>query len=299
MDYRITTTFILLLIPCFCKGEVNSNTLELPKKNVAAETRILCFGPQDYNVWTDHYDIRTDQLEGYKISEQLEHLYNVWQLLFTKQINKEESKPAEHRHNVRLFKGKEEYVQYLQRIDPAIAQSNGYYYPPKKTAYFFSTETKIIFHEGTHQLLAEHFFHETKPTFQNNFWVAEGIALFMETLKIEDECYKIGDVLADRLYSSKVYRFKRNHRLPIEKLTAMSAVEIQSSADLQKIYSQSATLVHWLMFADNGRYRGALFELLRKTYDNSAKPETLSKLTGLSYEELDKKYEEFLKTIPE
>jgi hypothetical protein len=53
------------------------------------------------------------------------------------------------------------------------------------------------------------------------------------------------------------------------------------------------------MFAEEGRYRGALFELLRRTYRNEATPETLSELTGLSYEELDARYEKFLKTIPD
>ena len=147
--------------------------------------------------------------------------------------------------------------------------------------------------------MAERFFHEKQPAFRNNFWVVEGIALFMETLRIENKCYKIGDILADRLYAAK-YQFEQGTHLPIQKLTAMSSVEIQSrsSEDLNKIYRQSATLVHWLMFAEEGRYRKALFELLRQTYRDAATPEALSTLTGLSYEELDAQYVEFLKTIP-
>jgi hypothetical protein len=53
------------------------------------------------------------------------------------------------------------------------------------------------------------------------------------------------------------------------------------------------------MFAAEGSHRKHFFELLRRTYRDSATPETLSELTGLSYEELDKKYVEFLKTIPD
>ena len=79
----------------------------------------------------------------------------------------------------------------------------------------------------------------------------------------------------------------------------MSASEIQSSRQIQEIYRKSATLVHWLMFTSDGRYRKHLFELLQLTYLDEAKPETLSELVGLSYEELDKKYVEFLKTIPD
>jgi hypothetical protein len=121
----------------------------------------------------------------------------------------------------------------------------------------------------------------------------------METLKVEEKHYKIGDILDNRLYAAKIYHSERNYNLPIRKLTAMSVREIQSSADIKKIYSQSATLVHWLMFANEGHYRKHLLELLRQTYLDSAKPETLSTLTGLSFEELDKKYVEFLERIPD
>jgi len=141
-------------------------------------------------------------------------------------------------------------------------------------------------------------FHEKQPTFRNNFWAVEGIALFMETLKIEDKYYQIGDILADRLYAAKV-QSERGYRMSIQRLTAMSAAEIQSSTEeLLPIYRQSVALTHWLMLAEEGRYRPALFELLRQTYRNEATPETLSELTGLSYAELDARYAEFLNTIP-
>ena len=277
---------ILLSVFLLCNG-AKGDMLELPR-----QTGDIVPGSR-YAITTSRFE------DGKLIEEKLEHLSNAWDLLAAAFWKDTRIKPAQHRHRVILYRDQREYIASLRRIEPAIARTNGFYHAPRKTAYFFSTEAKILFHEGTHQILAERFFYETTPTFRNNFWVIEGIALFMETLKIEEKRYKIGDIRADRLYSAKVYRFEQNHLLPIRRLTAMSAAEIQSSRELQQIYSQSATLTHWLMFAEEGRYRGALFELLRLTYRNEAKPETLSELTGLSYEELDVKYAEFLKTIPD
>ena len=280
-------SFILLLVFLLCNG-AKGDVLELPRKNgdVVAGSR--------YIITT------TRQADGKLIGEQLEHLADALDSLFAEYIKDAEIEPARHRHRVILYRNQREYSANLRRIEPTIDRTNGFYHAPGKTAHFFSTETKILFHEGTHQILAERFFHEKTPTFRNNFWVTEGIALFMETLIIEEERYRIGNILADRLYSAKVYWFEQNHRLSTRQLTAMSVAQIQASAnrELQRIYSQSAALTHWLMFAEEGRYRGALFELLRRTYRNEATPDTLSELTGLSHEELDTKYAEFLKTIP-
>jgi len=287
---------LILLSALLLYSGAKSDTFELPRQNENA-------------VPGSRYDITTTRLEdGKLIGEQLEHLSRVWDLLFAEFTKREPGtvsldaniEPTQHRHRVILYRDQREYIANLLRIDPAIARTNGFYYAPRKTAYFFSTEPKILFHEGTHQILAERFFNEKIPAFRNNFWAVEGIALFMETLKIEDERYKIGDILADRLFAAK-YQFERGYNLPIQQLTTMNSVEMQSRSDedLNRIYRQSAALTHWLMFAEEGRYRGALFELLRQTYRDEATPESLSKLTGLSYEELDARYVEFLKTIPD
>ena len=278
--------------------------LELPRaieqtRGIKAE-EINIDGQKWYRIQTSHHDITAPQSDaGISVGERLEHLFNVCHLLCAECISQTEDVPEQHRHQVILYRNKQEYVSHLRPVDPFADRTNGYYSAPQKTVYFFSPETKILFHEGTHQILAEHFFRGAQPAFRNNFWIAEGIALFMESLKIEENCYKIGDIRADRLYAAKVYQFERNYTMPIRKLTAMSAAEIQSSAEIQRIYSQSATLTHWLMVAEGGRFRKHLWELLHRTYRDTAKPETLSILTGLSYEELDVKYAEFLKTIPE
>ena len=256
---RRSTFLFILLLPLLC-CEVKSNTLEFPREN---RGRIEDIG--DTVPGSRFFVTAARPADGKRAAELLGHLSHVWDLLLAKFVRNANIEPASHRHRVILYGNRREYVARLFSIEPNIARTNGFYHAPGKTAHFFSTESKILFHEGTHQILAERFFHDKRSAFRNNFWVVEGMALFMESLKIEDDRYKVGDILADRLYSAKVYRFERDHHLPIRKLTAMGAAEIQSRrADLQQIYSQSAALTHWLMFAEEGRYRTALFELLGK-----------------------------------
>jgi len=300
--------FFLFWIALLIRGAVNGNTLELPRADEQALVlrHVFIAELQGWHYVSEHYLITAPRLEEvHRVAPRLEHLFCVWQLLLAEHFEAEhfgerENKP-ELLHRVVIFRNQQEYNRELLPIEPSIARTNGYYSAPRKTAYFYSTEAKILFHEGTHQILAERLFHENIPAFRNNFWVVEGIAAFMETLKIEENSYKIGDILADKLFAAKVYQFERNYNMPIQRLTAMSAADIQSksNAEIQRIYSQSATLVHWLMFAEEGRYRKHLFELLRQTYLGTAGPDTLSTLTGLSYEELDKRYVEFLETIPD
>ncbi|MDR0326752.1 MAG: hypothetical protein LBI05_00495 [Planctomycetaceae bacterium] len=301
---RLAFFLFLLLTALLCKGAEDSNTLVLPREKVLPLTlekkEIFIAGQKKFQVLTDHYEIIASLPEdGILVAERMEFLGHVWDLLAADFVKEPEKEPVQHRHRVILYRNKQEYVSNLLRLDSAIAQTNGYYFAPRKTAYFYTPEPKVLFHEGTHQIFVERFYRGKKPAFRNNFWAVEGIALFMETLQVEEKCYKIGNIFDNRLYAAKVYRFERNYHLPIQKLTAMSAKEIQNSEEMVRIYSHSAALVHWLMFVEEGRYREALFELLRRTYLDTAKPETLSKLTNLSYEELDKKYEEFLKTIPD
>jgi len=312
---QFTSLFFPLLTALLCTGEADGGTLELPREDEPEWVfqRVDIAGQPGMHYASEHYLITASRLDdAHRAGQRLEHLFRAWHLLSaehfgeqangqTKELDNELDNEVEHhrRHRIVLFRDQQEYNRALLPLEPSIARTNGFYFAPGKTAYFYSTEAKILFHEGTHQILMEHIFRNTAPSFRNNFWVVEGIAAFMETLKIEEHSYKVGDILADKLLAAKIYQFERNYHMPIQRLTAMSAADVQASAETQRIYSQSATLVHWLMFAEGGRYRQHLFELLRQTYVDLAVPETLSRLTGLSYEELDQKYAEFLQTIPE
>lgn len=238
------------------------------------------------------------------ISGELEALYTVWYSLFyADNTSSEEDKAASPlKHRIQIFRNKNEYVFFLRRYDSGIARTNGFYSPQTATAFFFAEKNedfrRVLCHEVTHQLCSEIFGGKKMPE-GANFWIIEGAALFMETFNVTKMQCSAGDITDNRLYAAKVYHFERHYRLPMEKLAALTALDIQQSKDIVKIYDKSAALFHLLMFADGGKYRPALCRLLRNVYSGKAEADSLPRSTGLSYGKLDEMYETFLKTVPD
>lgn len=275
------------------------------------------------NGWTissEHYELRTNHSleEGVRTIRRLEHLYRAWKLLFFEYLFSEEtlvrmfrarpdgSMPP--RHEVFLYRNRKDYVENLKGLDRRIAQTNGYYYPDRSRAYFFPVDPemdeftsevvrKTLFHEGTHQLFQEA--RRTKlPGSRSNFWLVEGIAMFMETLRIEEDRYVLGDPEDDRLYAAKAHKTRHDFYVPFGALVKIGGARFQAHPQIVRLYSQSAGMTHFLMFWEEGRYRGAVVALLRQLYDGTDRADSLEKLTGLTSEELDARYAEFLETVP-
>ena len=69
---------------------------------------------------------------------------------------------------------------------PNIDISIGVYMDDMRTAYFYAdkeSDDRTLYHEATHQL-----FHESRPVSPKagqlaNFWIIEGIAMYMESLQ--------------------------------------------------------------------------------------------------------------------
>ncbi|MDR0337285.1 MAG: hypothetical protein LBI18_09365 [Planctomycetaceae bacterium] len=280
-----------------------------------------------WQIATEHYDLLTNHSleEGVRLSRRLEHLYRAWKMLFFNMLLSEEklaklfteslSGGTLPRHRVYVFRDKQDYVAFLKNLEPGfemqLRESNGFYHPQRFISYFFpvsadmdqfdaDTVRKALYHEGTHQLFQEARPKSNLPGVRNNFWIVEGIAMFMETFRIEENQYKIGNKNDSRLFAAKAHRFDPDYLfyLPFDQTTALGRKEFQTHPRLARLYSQSAGMTHFLMLDRQGQYRYAIFELLRQVYSGSAKPNTLSKLTERSYQELDQEYTEFLKTVP-
>ena len=61
------------------------------------------------------------------------------------------------------------------------------------------------------------------------------------------------------------------------------------------LYSQAAGMASFLIHDDGGRYRDALVAYLTDVYSGRDEADTLSRLTGVSYAELDKQYRAFMR----
>lgn len=267
---------------------------------------------------TEHYNILTNHSieEAVALGEKLEGLYRVWKQLFIRYYASEaqvaslfEGRAARlqlPRHNVVYFRNRQEYVDTLKPNSPSIDISLGIYIhgitavSKKSAMYFFAGEDSdlpTLFHEATHQL-----FHESRKVSQMvghgaNFWVIEGVAMYFETLKQENGSHVLGGFDTERIEVARIRLFNPEYRFyePLAKFCQLNITDIQSDQErIAMRYTQAAGLFFFLMHYDNGLYRDAVVAYLNAVYSAQDNPQTLSQLTGKTYEELDREYLEFM-----
>jgi hypothetical protein len=282
-----------------------------------------------WDIQTEHYTIRTNHsLEaGVDLGVRLERLYRVWKRLFIRYYATEgqvaslfegagrrvESGP---RHGVVYFRNKEQYVQALQASYPNIGISLGIYIDQVQLAglsglglqlrpgqvqlgraYFFADDQgdeRTLIHEATHQL-----FHESRAVppgvgTRSNFWIMEGIAMYMESLRDEDGYHVLGGFDDLRMKAAR-YRLLNDHfYVPLAEFTSWGMEKIQSDPRIATLYSQAAGLTSFLVHYEGGRYRDALVGYLAAVYSGRDDPLTLVRLTGTPYPELDRQYREYI-----
>ncbi len=271
---------------------------------------------------TEHYNILTNRSveEAVALGARLEGLYRVWKQLFIGYYASEaqiaglfEGRAARlqlPQHNVVYFRDRQEYMAALRSNSPAIEISLGIYIhgataiSKKPAMYFFAGEDSdepTLFHEATHQL-----FHESRQVSQmvgqsGNFWVVEGVAMYFESLKQHDGFHVLGGFDNDRNEMARIRLLDPEHHFyePLAEFCELNISDIQG--DRQRIpmrYTQAAGLFFFLMHCDNGRYRDAVVAYLNAVYSGRDNAQTLSRLTGKSYPQLDEEYKAFMEQAP-
>lgn len=261
-------------------------------------------------VETAYYQIQTNHsLEaGVKLGRDLEKLYRVWKQLFLRYFaseaqvaamfdGKNAGLTAPAKHKVLFFRSRDDYNRYLKPKNPGIERSLGLYATGEKTAYFFAGkdyDPRTMFHEATHQLFAEIRNVSKQAGFQPNFWLTEGIAMYMETLHDEDGSYVVGGFSDDRVLVARYHYLVEKFYVPIKNLCAMDADRFQGDPQVSRLYSQSAALMHFLVYYKDGIYRDAMVECLSDVYAGRSTLQLLPRRLGKTFEQLDKEYEEFI-----
>ena len=151
-----------------------------------------------------------------------------------------------------------------------------------------------MYHEATHQL-----FYESRPVVPDvgqkaNFWIVEGIAMYMESLRQEDGFYVLGGFGDERMHAAQYRLLQDKFYVPLAEFTAYGRERLQADPRIATLYSQAAGLANFLVYYDGGRYRDALVAYLVAVYTGRDGPDTLAKLTGIDYSTLDKQYREFM-----
>jgi hypothetical protein len=259
---------------------------------------------------TEHYEVTTDHSpeEGARLAARLEELHAVWRQVFAeywlgetdlRRAMEGGSLPGGSRRKLQavLFTDRDEYIRQLQRAEPQIAVSEGYYSPADRTAYFFVSEEDVSstwFHEGTHQLFFETSDSAPQIGLARNFWAVEAPALYMESLTPHAGYYTLGGFDAERLQFARFRVLSEDFYLPLEELAALGRDDLQRHPEIRGLYSQAAGLAHFLMEGDGDRYRPAFLHFLAAVHQGRDRVETLASLTDAAYPELDRRYREFL-----
>jgi hypothetical protein len=265
---------------------------------------------QYWRVETEHYSIATNAggEAGLELGRRLEELHAAWQQLFFRCWSTPESlelgfrsgtqpPAARRKFNVVFFRDREEYLARLRPLQPQIDITLGIYLDTQQTAFFYAGDARAEvtwLHEAAHQL-----FHETqrvtpRPGHDANFWVVEGAAMYMESLARHDDYLIVGGDDASRLQFARYRALVDGGDLPLSRLAALGRDPIQNDPQIRRIYSQSAGWAHFLMDYDDGRYRRALVDYLRRVYAGRDRADTLFELCGAAADELERQYQEFL-----
>lgn len=266
-----------------------------------------------WDIETEHYLIRTNHsLEaGATLGVKLERLYRVWRELFFRYYASEAQMASWFnrqaktqsaglpQYKVVYFRNRDEYNAALREAIPQIDKTIGLYFAGTRRCYFFAGdefEDRTLLHEATHQL-----FHESRPVSPQagqaaNFWIVEGAAMLMETLKEEDDWLVLGGWEDQRIQAARYRLLEENFYVPLAEFCTYGMEKLQSDPRIATLYSQAAGLTHFLVFYDGGRYRDALIEYLRAVYSGRDDPGTLARLTQTSYAELDRQYRAYMQS---
>jgi hypothetical protein len=112
------------------------------------------------------------------------------------------------------------------------------------------------------------------------FWVWEGVAMWSEGL---------GDPPGAREGAERLARFRR--RLAWGDVTPLSELFVLGQDGfLGRHYDEAASLMNWLMDADQGARRDGLFRLLARAMDGDAERDDFKAMVGLSPEDAERRW---------
>ncbi|REK11925.1 MAG: hypothetical protein DWQ37_12950 [Planctomycetota bacterium] len=262
-----------------------------------------------WSVETEHYKITTNHSleEGVALARRLETLYDLWQQVFItylmsetelkRQLSGRARPRIARQHEVVYYRTRDEYNAALRSAQPQIDITLGIYFDQTRSAYFFAGEEQApgtLYHEATHQLFGETRRTAPRVARDDNFWIVEGIACYMESLAEHDGYYTLGGANAGRVPAARHRLLVDESYVPLSELVGFGMEDLQHDQRIAMLYSQSAGLADFLMHADDGRYRDALAGYLAAIYGGRASEGTLAELTGKEYEALDCAYRQYM-----
>ncbi|MBR4833247.1 MAG: DUF1570 domain-containing protein [Thermoguttaceae bacterium] len=303
------------------KGERNYRNRWISE---ADEAKKILASSSGWRVETEHFTIlsRVSLERGVEIGRFLENYYNVWLQLYYRFVATEpqwtsrfngKGAVLSKRFKVIVYQNREEYLGELRKHDEKIDASIGWYLPKMRCIFAYEPSPNeefefdllsLLAHEATHQLFNECYLatsNRNKPVAnpgdRANFWALEGVAVYMETYALTAANARLGGVDAYRLQQAVASCLDEKTYVPLRRYAAASRQTFQTADDLQLFYAQAAGLTYFFVHHREGVYRNAFIAYLYAVYQGIDRADSLERLTGRSFEELDAEYREFLQGV--
>ncbi len=293
----------------------------------AEEAKKILAGSSGWRVETEHFSIlsRVSLERGVEIGRFLETYYQSWLRLYYRFVASEKqwasrfnangAALAKKKHRIILYRNREEYLRELRKHDENVDASIGWYLPNMRCIFVYEPSPNdeyefdlfsLLAHEVTHQLFNECYLatsERNKPVSQPgrraNFWAVEGVATYMETYTLNASNAKLGGVETYRLQQAVASLFDEKTYIPLRQYVAATRESFQTNDMplLQRLYAQATGLTFFFIHHRDGVYRNAFIAYLYAIYQGVDRPDSLEKLTGKTFEELDAEYATFLQNL--
>ena len=290
------------------------------------------------NAWeipSEHFLVKTNlSLEaGVQLSDNLETFYgwlqqNLAAFFDTPEAMQDRFENASRRRRgsstmrpmeVHFYATKAEYNRRVQGKIPPNVETNGLYWQPDRTSYFFNdpdkTDWSTLYHEATHQILdvatsdarekaararALKLRQRRAETWDlcgnSNFWLIEGLACYFESFEINNGVVSVGrpdyirfDTARQRMLYPDVFFY-----VPQQQFMALGKDAFQQSSNVSQLYTQASGTAHFLLHYDDGRYRDAFVKLLSAVYRPDLRrileEPSFDRISGVSFDQLDREY---------
>ncbi|QDV22403.1 leucine-rich repeat domain-containing protein [Aureliella helgolandensis] len=233
---------------------------------------------------TTHFNLltRADRRASLELAQQLERFYCLWSQIFyplwaapgqLQQRLAGSAVPWDQPEEIQvvLLRDRQEYLQLLGASEANIGVSVGYYAPDSQTSFFYPDDnlTATLFHELTHQLLAEATHLEPSHVGETGgLWLVEGIAMYMESLNQRGSYWTIGGLESPRLQTAR-YRAVRDGYWPDwSEFTQGNLDSWKKSPELSRLYTHAAGLAHLFLdqLLEEAGAREAFFKALVDVY---------------------------------
>jgi len=233
-----------------------------------------------------HYQLRSNRplAENLALMTDLERLYQGFYELFGQEL-----RLYEVCHPLRV------YVHADAASFPLVASEFGYYDREADTIHLNAVEGLVwptLAHEVTHQLLCATA-RERGSAAPLPAWLDEGLAEYVAA--------GVGGAAGHRDFEpgrKNRGRFlehdRSRNRLSLSKVLSLSTDDYRSTSDGALMYSQSYTLVDFLLHGGEGRYRPGFLDYLRGTYRGKTSSSDLRRCLKAQWRRLEPEWKDYV-----